>query len=250
MARGLFASREQAAAAVLAGQVAVLGRQGLPKPGMRLPADAEVEVRGPAHPYVGRGGRKLEAALDAFAIDPAGRVALDVGASTGGFTDCLLQRDADRVYAVDVGYGQLAWRLRSDPRVVSMERVNARYLRPGDLPEPVDLASIDVSFISLGKILPAVLGLLRPDGDVVALCKPQFEAGPADVPRGGVVRDRTVHAAVLRAVAAAAAELGWPVVAGIVSPVEGADGNREFLLHLRRGAGTGIDVSRLADTPV
>jgi 23S rRNA (cytidine1920-2'-O)/16S rRNA (cytidine1409-2'-O)-methyltransferase len=246
--RGLFPSREQAAAAILAGRVTVAGRRGAAKPGMRVPADAQVAVRGPAHPYVGRGGQKLAAALDAFGIDPSGRVALDVGASTGGFTDCLLQRGAARVYAVDVGYGQLAWRLRTDPRVVSMERVNARYLRPGDLPEPVDLATVDVAFISLGKILPAVTALLREDGDVVALCKPQFEAGPADVPRGGVVRDPAVHAAVLRAVCASAAEVGWPVVAGIVSPIAGADGNREFLLHLRRrGRGNAVAAEELAE---
>lgn len=235
--RGLFPSREQAAAAVLAGQVEVSGRA-QPKPGMRVKVDQEVAVHGPAHPYVGRGGQKLAAALDGFGLDPAGLVALDVGASTGGFTDCLLQRGAARVYAVDVGYGQIAWRLREDPRVVVMERINARYLRAGDLPEPIDLAVIDVSFISLGKILPAVIGLLRADGDVVALCKPQFEAGPGDVPRGGVVRDAGVHAAVLRAVADAAAGVGWPVVAAIASPITGADGNREFLLHLRqRGLG-------------
>jgi 23S rRNA (cytidine1920-2'-O)/16S rRNA (cytidine1409-2'-O)-methyltransferase len=235
VARGLFPSREQAAAAILAGQVTLPGRQGHPKPGMRLPVDAEVEVRGPAHPFVGRGGQKLEAALDAFAIDPTGRVCLDVGASTGGFTDCLLQHGAARVYAVDVGYGQLAWRLRTDPRVVVMERVNARYLQAGDLPGPIDLVTIDVSFISLGKILPAVVQLVREGGDVIALCKPQFEAGPEDVPRGGVVRDPRVHEAVLAAVRAAAAEVGWPVVGEAVSPIEGADGNREFLLHLRRG---------------
>jgi len=232
--RGLFASREQAAAAVLAGQVTLPGRQGQPKPGMRVRADVAVDVKGPAHPFVGRGGCKLEAALDAFAIDPTGRVCLDVGASTGGFTDCLLQRGAARVYAVDVGYGQLAWRLRQDPRVVCMERVNARYLQAGDLPEPVDLISIDVSFISLSKILPAVVTLVREAGDVIALCKPQFEAGPADVPKGGVVRDPQVHAAVLKAARAAAAAVGWPVVGEIPSPIEGADGNREFLLHLRK----------------
>jgi 23S rRNA (cytidine1920-2'-O)/16S rRNA (cytidine1409-2'-O)-methyltransferase len=218
---------------VLAGQVEVTGHS-RPKPGLRIPVDAAVTVHGPAHPYVGRGGQKLAAALAAFGVDPAGRVAIDVGASTGGFTDCLLQHGAARVYAVDVGYGQLAWRLRQDPRVVNLERVNARYLTAADIPEPVDLAVIDVSFISLAKVLPAVVALLRPDGDVIALCKPQFEAGPADVPRGGVVRDPAVHAAVLRAVMAAAAELGWPAVAAIPSPITGADGNREFLLHLRR----------------
>lgn len=244
--RGWFVSREQAAAAVLAGRVRVGGTP-VTKAGRRLPADAVLEVAGPAHPYVSRGGLKLAAALDAFATDPRGRVCLDVGASTGGFTDLLLQRGAARVYAVDVGYGQLAWRLRQDPRVVVRERVNARALGAADVPEPVDLAVVDVSFISLAKVLPAVGGRVAAGGAVICLVKPQFEAGPADVPRGGVVRDPEVHARVLRGVLEAAAALGWPAAGLIASPITGADGNREFLAHLLpRAAATADPLSLIA----
>jgi 23S rRNA (cytidine1920-2'-O)/16S rRNA (cytidine1409-2'-O)-methyltransferase len=231
--RGLLPSRPKAVAAVLAGRVLV---DGVPvdKPGRRVPPEAVLTVREPAVPYVSRGGLKLAAALDRFRLDPEGWVCLDVGASTGGFTDCLLRRGARRVYAVDVGYGQLAWSLRQDPRVVVRERVNARYLSREHVPEEVDLAAVDVSFISLAKVLPAVGERVRPEGAMVCLVKPSFEAGPRDVPRGGVVRDPRVHARVLAAVAEAAGALGWSLHGLMPSPVLGAEGNREFLALLRR----------------
>ncbi len=226
--RGLAESRERAKRMILAAQVLVNDRV-IDKPGTRVPATAEITVKErPA--YVSRGGLKLEAALDAFDIDPQGWVAADIGASTGGFTDCLLQRRAARVYAIDVGYGQLAWKLRKDPRVVVMERVNARYLT--SLPESIDLATADVSFISLKLILPAAKGLLRPGGQIIALIKPQFEAGRRQVRRGGVVKDPAVHRSVLYDV------LGWAVAHGlrvmglIASPLVGPAGNVEFLSHL------------------
>lgn len=231
--RGYVATREQAAATILAGQVRVGGAP-VTKAGRRFPPDAEVVVVGPAHPYVSRGGLKLAAALDAFGVDPAGRVCLDIGASTGGFTDLLLRRGAARVYAVDVGYGQLAWSLRQDERVIVRERVNARRLSEEAVPEPAGLAAVDVSFISLSKVLPAVCGRLGPGADLLCLVKPQFEAGPAEVPRGGVVRDPAVHRAVLGRVVAASAGLGWRAAGLIPSPITGAQGNREFLLHLVR----------------
>jgi 23S rRNA (cytidine1920-2'-O)/16S rRNA (cytidine1409-2'-O)-methyltransferase len=187
----------------------------------------------PDHPYVGRGGLKLAHALDVFAIDPRGRVALDVGASTGGFTDVLLQRGAARVVALDVGHGQLDWRLRNDPRVTVREHVNARYLAPGDLPEPVDVVTIDVSFISLAHILPVVPPLVAPGADVIALVKPQFEAGRDEVGKGGLVKDPTIHARVLEDVRAAARAVGLTPMADTPSPITGATGNQEFLLHLR-----------------
>ncbi len=204
------------------------------KPGDLLDAETRVEVVEP-QPWVSRGGLKLAAALDAFGVDPAGRVCLDVGASTGGFTDVLLQRGAVRVYAVDVGRGQLAERLRQDPRVVSMERTNARTLSPASLPEPVDLAVVDVSFISLGLVLGPVASCVGPaGGDLVVLVKPQFEAGREQA-RGGVVRDPAVHLEVLRGVVDRAVRLGLEPVGATASPITGPQGNREFLLHLRVG---------------
>ncbi len=238
--RGLIGSRTRAAAAVLAGEVLVDGRPAR-KPGERVAAGAALALRGPDHPYVGRGGLKLEAALQRFALDPTGWECLDVGAAVGGFTDCLLQHGARHVTAVDVGYGQLAWRLRTDPRVLVHERVNARYLTAEHVPRPVDLAVCDVSFISLAKVLPAVLARVRPQGRAVCLVKPQFEAGPADVPAGGVVRDPAVHRRVLAAVAADVARLGWPVQALMASPLKGADGNREFLALLAPPPAPAID---------
>jgi 23S rRNA (cytidine1920-2'-O)/16S rRNA (cytidine1409-2'-O)-methyltransferase len=236
--RGLVESRSRAQALVMAGKVRVgegdrarLDR----KPGDLLDASTVLSVV-EREPYVSRGGHKLAAALDAFAIDPAGRVCLDVGASTGGFTDVLLQRGASRVYAVDVGRGQLADSLGRDARVVSMERTNARTLGPGSLPEPVGLATIDVSFISLGLVLGPIASCFAPSGprDIVALVKPQFEAGRSQV-KGGVVRDRAIHAEVLRRTAARAAELGLGTRAVIASPLQGPDGNREFLAHIGPG---------------
>jgi 23S rRNA (cytidine1920-2'-O)/16S rRNA (cytidine1409-2'-O)-methyltransferase len=192
-----------------------------------------IEITGPDFPWVGRGGVKLAHALDHFRIDVAGREALDIGASTGGFTDVLLSRGAIRVVALDVGHGQLDWGLRQDPRVIVLERHNARELRRAWLPAPVDVAVIDVSFISLRLILPAVPDVLAPGADVIALVKPQFEAGREEVGRGGLVKDPAVHAAVLARVEAAAAEAGLRPLASVPSPITGATGNREFLLHLK-----------------
>ena len=216
----------------MAGTVTVDGRR-VDKAGTPVPATAEVAVLAPKEPFVSRAGRKLAAALDHFGVDPAGLVCLDVGASTGGFTDCLLQRGAVRVYAVDVGYGQLDAKLRNDPRVVVMERVNARHLAPDQVPGPFGIVTIDVSFISLRQILPVVRPRLAPDGDVVALVKPQFEAGRDDVERGGLVTDPSVHVRVLEEVRAAARAIGLTPMADTASPITGATGNQEFLLHLR-----------------
>jgi 23S rRNA (cytidine1920-2'-O)/16S rRNA (cytidine1409-2'-O)-methyltransferase len=229
---GLAESRSQAQALVLAGQVRVDG-QVAAKPGTKVPANARVEVR-ERLPYVSRGGLKLAAALDTFDARVAGAVCADVGASTGGFTDCLLQRGAARVYAIDVGYGQLAWKLRQDERVVVMERTNARYLE--SLPEPVRVVTIDASFISLGLLLPAVVRWLAPGADVIPLVKPQFEAGRGQVGKGGVVRDIAVHRQVLEQVAGYAAAQGLSVWGLIRSPITGPAGNVEFLMHCRQAS--------------
>ena len=237
--RGLVESRERGKRLIMAGQVLVEGRV-VDKPGAKVPVDADIRLRAKL-PYVSRGGIKLAAALEAFGVDVEGAVAADVGASTGGFTDCLLQRGARRVYAIDVGYGQLAWRLRRDPRVVVMERTNVRYL--DSLPEPVDLATVDVSFISLELVLPKVMGWLKPGGEIIALIKPQFEAGREKVGKGGVVRDPEVHRAVLGKILGWAVDHGLAVRGLIPSPIKGPAGNVEFLVHLRRGPGeTSIDI--------
>jgi 23S rRNA (cytidine1920-2'-O)/16S rRNA (cytidine1409-2'-O)-methyltransferase len=233
--RGLVATRERARALILAGQVRVNG-QPATKAGHAVLAADEVTLDEPDHPYVGRGGVKLAHALDVFGISPAGRLALDIGASTGGFTDVLLQRGATRVVAVDVGHGQLDWKLRSDPRVVVMERQNARTLTAEQLPEDArrfDLITIDVSFISLRQILPVLPPLLQPGGDVVALVKPQFEAGREEVGKGGIVRDESVHQRVVGEVTTAALALGLQRTNVVESPITGMEGNREFLIHLR-----------------
>ena len=232
VARGLVSSRERARAVILAGHVRVDG-QVVSKAGTPVAATAHVELAVPDHPYVGRGGIKLAHALDAFGIDVAGRRGLDIGASTGGFTDVLLQRGARDVIALDVGHNQLDWRIRSDSRVVVREGVNARTLSAEDVPHPVDIVTIDVSFISLRHILPAVPRLLAPGGDVVALVKPQFEAGREEVGKGGLVTDPAVHEAVLARVSADAEALGFIRMAMTASPITGATGNREFFLHLR-----------------
>lgn len=231
--RGLAESRARAEALILAGRVRVPGRE-RPKPGMLVPADAEVEVSEPPYPWVSRGGVKLAAALDAFGIDPAGRICLDVGASTGGFTDVLLSRGASRVYAVDVGFGQLHARLRTDARVVLLERVNARYLTARQVPEPVDLAVCDVAFISATLILPAVVPLLSEGAWVVVLVKPQFEAARREVGRGGIVRDPAVRERARERVVAAGVSLGLTPLGEIDSPIAGADGNLESLAGFRR----------------
>lgn len=236
VSRGLAPSRERAQRLILAGLVQVAGRRA-EKAGTAVEEDAAVTVTGPDIPYVGRGGLKLAHALDHFGIDPTGRVALDIGASTGGFTDALLQRGARHVVALDVGHGQLDWSLRSDPRVTTLEGVNARTLTEQDLPEGLrhfDLVTIDVSFISLRLVLPSVPALLASGADVVALVKPQFEAERNEVGKRGVIRDERVHERVLQELTQAAQDLGF-IVAGVEpSPITGAEGNREFLMHLRR----------------
>ena len=229
--RGLAPSRERARALILAAQVSVEGRV-ISKAGTQVETDVEIALLGHEHEWVGRGGLKLAHALDTFGIDVTGREALDIGASTGGFTDVLLKRGASRVVALDVGHNQLDWALRSDPRVVVVERFNARRLTPADIPAPVDIVCIDVSFISLRLILPAVPPLLRPGADVVVLVKPQFEAGRTEVGRG-VIRDPAIHARVVDEVSAAAAAVGLTPRATTPSPITGQKGNVEFLLHLR-----------------
>jgi len=234
--RGLAPSRERAQSLILAGQVRVNG-QPATKAGASVDADAAIVVDGPDHPWVSRGGIKLAHALDRFAIDARDRLALDIGASTGGFTDVLLQRGARRVVALDVGHGQLDWKLRSDPRVVVFEHVNARRLTPADLPldsRLFGIVTIDVSFISLRLILPVVPPLLDAAGDVVALVKPQFEAGRDEVGKGGIVRDDAVRRRAVEGVAAAADALGLDPITTIDSPIHGMEGNLEFLMHLRR----------------
>jgi len=227
---GLAESREKAQALVMAGRVRMNGQKAS-KPGTRVRDGAEIAVDpGPAH--VGRGALKLEGALDAFAIDVSGRVGVDVGASTGGFTETLLDRGARRVYAVDVGRGQLHETLRTDERVLVRDRTNARQLDPGVVPEACGIASVDVSFISTRLILPALRTVLSPDADVVVLVKPQFEVGREQVGRGGIVKDPDLHRQALRDVARAAQQAGYAVRAACVSPITGAEGNREFFLHL------------------
>lgn len=230
----LAESREKAKAAIMAGLVYVDGQKAT-KAGMQVDLDADVEVRGPALPYVSRGGLKLEKGLRVFAIDPTDWVVVDVGASTGGFTDCLLQNGAKRVYAVDVGYGQLDWKLREDPRVVVMERTNIRHVDPDSFPEKADLAVIDVSFISLTKIFGVVLGLLKEQGQVVALIKPQFEAGREHVGKKGVVRDPAVHREVLKRLSEELQAMGAALVGLDYSPITGPEGNIEYLAHFLKG---------------
>ena len=230
VAQGLVPSRQRAQAMVRAGLVRVAGAVA-DRPDQMVDAGVSIDLDR-VKTYVSRGGEKLAAALDSFGLDPAGRVCLDVGASTGGFTDLLLQRGAAGVIAVDVGYGQLAWSLRRDPRVTVLERVNIRHL--DRLPVPADLAVIDVSFISLRLVLPRVRDLLSPPGDVVALVKPQFEVGKGAVGKGGIVRDPEQHRQVVRELRKFAEDAGYVVVAELPSPILGAKGNREFLLHLRR----------------
>ena len=232
---GLFPSREQARRAVMAGTVTVDGRR-VDKAGTPVPATAQVAVLAPKEPFVSRAGRKLAHALDHFGVDPAGLVCLDVGASTGGFTDCLLQRGAARVYAVDVGYGQLDAKLRNDPRVVVMERVNARHLAADALPEPCGLVTLDVSFISLEKVVPALLPHLAPGGLLLPMIKPQFEAGRGAVGKGGILRDEAVRERVVRECAEGLAALGFDLAGLYDSPVAGMGGNREAFALLRRRA--------------
>jgi len=228
--RGLAESREKAQALIMAGEVMVEGQKAV-KPGHSVEVSCRIEVTGKA-PYVSRGGLKLAAALDGFAIDVTGWVAMDVGASTGGFTDCLLQRGAVRVHAVDVGTGQLDWKIRTDPRVVVHDGINARHLRPEDIGEPVDLITCDVSFISITLILPVVAPILRPEGAMVILVKPQFEVGKGQVGKGGIVRSPELHREACARVEAAVKNLGFETSI-MESPITGAEGNKEFLLYGR-----------------
>ncbi len=228
---GLAESRAKAQATIMAGEVYVNGQKA-DKSGMEIDITANVEVRGSACPYVSRGGLKLEKALRNFGVAPTGYVCSDSGASTGGFTDCLLQQGASKVFAIDVGYGQLAWKIRNDPRVVVMERTNIRYVTPEDLGEPLDLSVIDVSFISLGLVLPVVKTLLKPTGQVLCLIKPQFEAGKDKVGKKGVVRDPAVHEEVLQNFISLAKSLDFTIRNLTFSPVKGPEGNIEFLAHL------------------
>jgi len=232
VAQGLFSSREQAQRAVMAGEIKI-GTRIAVKPSQLLAADAAIAVK-PTRKYVGRGALKLEKALDHFKIDMQGKVALDIGASTGGFTDCLLQRGTKKVYAVDVGHGQLDWKIRSDPRVIVLEKMNARFLSRKHIPELVDLCVIDVSFISLTLVLPNGFELITPSGVVVALIKPQFELERADVGRGGIVRDPELHQKAQDKIVQFVTRLGHTVTGIVPSAITGADGNQEFFVCMRK----------------
>jgi 23S rRNA (cytidine1920-2'-O)/16S rRNA (cytidine1409-2'-O)-methyltransferase len=230
-ARGLFDTREKARRAIMAGEVRV-GELLVDKPGTRVPDDAAITVKS-TNRYVGRGGLKMEAALQHFAIEPTGKTCLDIGASTGGFTDCLLQHGASKVHAIDVGHSQLDWKIRSDPRVVVREKLNARYLTRADIPDPIDLCVIDVSFISLTLILPAAFELLTPEGVIIALIKPQFELDKDDVGKGGIVREPALHERAVRKIEDFTASLSKKWCGLIESPITGMEGNKEFLACLR-----------------
>jgi 23S rRNA (cytidine1920-2'-O)/16S rRNA (cytidine1409-2'-O)-methyltransferase len=232
VSKGYFESRQQAQRAILAGLVYV-DQQRAEKAGMKVPESAQIEVKGQLHPYVSRGGLKLEKAIRRFQLSLADKIVMDVGASTGGFTDCALQHGAKQVYAIDVGYGQLAWKLRQDPRVVVMERTNFRYLKPEDLTgETPNFVTIDVSFISLALILPVVREIVHTGAEVVALVKPQFEAGREQVGKKGLVKDPAVHRQVLHNFVKTAQENGFAVQGITVSPIQGGEGNIEFLSYL------------------
>ena len=237
--QGYAESRAKAQAIVMSGLVYVNGQKA-DKPGMSFEETVELEVRGATCPYVSRGGLKLEKALRDFGVDPTGYVCSDSGASTGGFTDCLLQQGAKKVFAIDVGYGQLDWKIRSDPRVVVMERTNVRYVTPEQLGEPLDLSVIDVSFISLKIVLPVIKTFLKPTGQVLCLIKPQFEAGKEKVGKKGVIRDPAIHKEVLDNFVALANELEFTILGLTFSPVKGPEGNIEFLGHLTLEDKTGI----------
>jgi len=234
--KGLAGSREKAKALIMAGKV-FHENQCLDKPGMAVSADLNISVKGEVHPYVSRGGLKLEKAIQSFKLDFQGKVIADIGASTGGFTDCALQNGAVKVYAIDVGYGQLDWKLRSDPRVISLERTNARYLQDDSLLEKVNWVVCDVSFISLTKLFPALKAVLTPAGEALVLIKPQFEAGPENVGKNGVVRDPGIHRQVMEHVLQDAERHGFYVKGLDYSPIRGPEGNIEFLAWLAKGAG-------------
>ena len=248
VARGLAETRSKAQAIIMSGEVYVDGQK-VDKAGADIPLEAEIEVRGSTCPYVSRGGLKLEKAMAAFPITLTDCICADIGASTGGFTDCMLQNGAEKVYAVDVGYGQLAWKLRSDPRVVCLERTNARYLTHEQVPDALDFASVDVSFISLKLILPPLNGLLKDGGHAACLVKPQFEAGREKVGKKGVVRDPAVHLEVLEHFLEHAANAGFSVKDITFSPIRGPEGNIEYLGYLYAGEGPDceVDLKALVD---
>lgn len=231
---GLCESRERAKTTIMSGLVFVNGQRA-DKPGMQVAADAKVEVKGEALPYVSRGGFKLEKALNVFPIDPEGKTCMDCGASTGGFTDVLLKNGAKKVYSVDVGYGQLAWSLRNDGRVVNLERTNIRYITNEDIPEEIEIAVMDLSFISVKLVLPAVCALLKDGAELMCLIKPQFEAGKDEVGKKGVVRDKTVHMSVINSVLSFAPSVGMTVMGLDFSPIKGPEGNREYLCYMKKG---------------
>ena len=243
---GLVQSRERAKALIMSGIVFV-NEQKVDKAGEMIAPDAKVEVRGHDIGYVSRGGLKLEKAMQVFPMRPDGKVCMDIGASTGGFTDCMLQNGAAKVYAVDVGYGQLAWKLRTDPRVVNLERSNIRYVTQEQVPDCLDFASVDVAFISLSLVLPVVHTLLKDGGEAVALIKPQFEAGREKVGKKGVVRDKAVHAEVVEKVYALSENLGFGVCGLDFSPVKGPEGNIEYLIFLKKGAESSVPIGRTAE---
>jgi 23S rRNA (cytidine1920-2'-O)/16S rRNA (cytidine1409-2'-O)-methyltransferase len=231
--RGLVQSPERAKTIVMAGMVMV-GDRVVDKAGSLVNPDSQIRVKDSDHPYVSRGGLKLEGALRGFQVNPKGKVTMDVGASTGGFTDCLLQKGAKRVYAVDVGYGQLAWKLRNDPRVVNLERKNIRYLKAQEVGQKVDLVVIDTSFISVVKFLRNILPMMSDGGEIVALLKPQFEVGRGEIGKGGVVRERPKHQQVLDRISHFSGSIGLKVRGTMESPLLGAKGNREFFIHLEK----------------
>jgi 23S rRNA (cytidine1920-2'-O)/16S rRNA (cytidine1409-2'-O)-methyltransferase len=231
--KGITSTREKARALIMAGRVAIEGKV-IDKPGTNIDLEAPIQLRGEIFPYVSRGGEKLEGALQAFDINPKGLVAMDVGASTGGFTDCVLQRGARKVYAVDVGYGQLAWKLREDPRVVNLERRNVRYLRREEVEDEIDLILIDTSFISIEKFIPHLLGFLKKGGAILSLIKPQFEVGRGEVGKGGVVRDARLHQKVIDRISNFCRTQELKVLGVTESSLLGPKGNKEFFIHLRK----------------
>lgn len=241
---GFTESRERAKTTIMSGLVFVDGQRA-DKPGMPVSPEANIEVRGVALPFVSRGGFKLDKALKVFPVDPAGKHCIDCGASTGGFTDVLLQHGAEKVYAVDVGYGQLAWKLRTDERVVNLERTNLRYVTEEQIPELLDLAVMDVSFISIRLVMPAVKNLLKPGADFICLIKPQFEAGREEVGKKGVVRDKAVREDVVRGIIEFAPTLGFSVMGLDYSPIKGPEGNIEYICYLKNGEydAPAVDVS-------
>lgn len=242
----LAETRSKAQAMIMAGEV-YIGEQKMDKAGTMVAADATITIRGSVCPYVSRGGLKLEKALRDFGVNPTGYVCSDSGASTGGFTDCLLQQGASKVFAIDVGYGQLAWKIRNDPRVVTMERTNIRYVTPEDLGEQLDLSVVDVSFISLHTVLPVIKNLLKPTGQILCLIKPQFEAGKGKVGKKGVVREPEIHEEVLKSFLSLVEKMNMRLANLTYSPVKGPEGNIEFLGHLKMESGENyeVDVSAL-----